>query len=168
MNQRREPADKVGRRSSLSWIAISCRLVAALGFASSLIVEHGIRWVLVAISLGLLAVPLALRKKARAVTGALWFASADLLEDQKKFPGELSLMSSAVTWIPSSYSRHLGKHEVNLSLTSDSSIQLQSGPALLDVLIDVTDANGQQTRFLTHRSSRLRHAMLQIGPEQHT
>jgi hypothetical protein len=153
----------IARRSTLSRLAFALRVLAVVFFGIALATEDGLRWVLIAGAVGLLIVPLAFRRKAAPVAGALWSASADLMQDSKHFPGQLSITTDAVVWNPSSYSRHHGFEQVTAQLGENGVVRLESGPALLDVFVDVRVADGKSTRFLTHRSLGLRRAIRQTA-----
>lgn len=157
-----EAGQLVKPRSPLSWIAIGLRLLAAVLFSIALAHRAGLWWLLAVIAVGLFLVPFAWRRKAAPVAGAIWNASADLIEGGKHAPGELSFTPEAVVWVPSSYSLRHGYEEFVLPLTPRAKIELQSGPALLDVFVDVRGP-GREARFLTHRSPRLRQAVRQIA-----
>ena len=150
----------VASRSFASWMAIACRLLAACLFLVVLLDQSGPRWALVAVAGGLLVVPIAWRRKAAPATDAVWTASADLIEGSKHAPGQLSLTSEAVVWTPSSYSLRHGHEELVLPLKK-AKVVLQTGPALLDVYVDVRGP-GEEVRFLTRRSSRLQRTVRQL------
>jgi hypothetical protein len=149
-------------RSSVSWLAIACRLLAIVAVGFALVREGGIRWVLVAVALGLVLVPFTWRRKAAPATGAIWNASADLIEGGKHAPGELSFTPDAVVWTPNSHSLSNGHEGLVLSLTEGATVELTSGPALLDVFVDVREP-GREVRFLTHRSKGLERAVSQLS-----
>ena len=153
----------IAPRSTLSRLAFALRVLAIVFFSIALATEHGLRWVLIAGAVGLLIVPLAFRRKAAPVAGALWSASAELLQGSKHFPGELSITTDTVVWNPSTYSRHHGFEQVTAQLGESGGVRLESGPALLDVFVDVRVADGKSTRFLTHRSPGLRRAIRQTA-----
>jgi hypothetical protein len=151
----------VTSRSSSGWLAIACRLLAAVALCFALVREGGIRWVLVAVAVGLILVPFAWRRKAAPAAGAIWNASADLIEGGTHAPGELSFTPEAVVWTPNSYSLHHGYERFVLPVTHGAKVKLQSGPALFDVFIDVRGP-GREVRFLTHRSPGLERAVRQL------
>jgi len=155
------PAGKrdIAHRSTLSKVALLLRVLALVFIGTAVATEQGLRWLFIAGAIGLLVVPLAFRRKAAPVEGALWSASADLLQGSKHFPGELSLTTGAVVWNPSSYSRNHGLDQVTLQLADGAVVRLESGPALLDVFVDVRATGRESTRFLTHRSPGLRRAI---------
>lgn len=151
----------VARRSGLSWLAIICRLLAGAGFLVALLHQSGPRWALAGVAVGLLLLPLAWRRKASPAAGATWSASADLVEDRKHAPGELSFTPDALVWTPSSHSVRNGYEELVVPLTSRANVTRQAGPALLDVFVDVRGPV-REARFLTGRSSRLRRVVRQL------
>ena len=149
----------IAPRSTWSRVAIALRLSAVVLIGAAVASEQGMRWALISVAVGLLVVPLAFRRKAAPVAGALWSASADLLKGSRHFPGELSVLSDSVVWIPSSYSRHHGLGQLTVQLGEGTVVRLESGPALLDLFVDVRVADHESTRFLTHRSLGLRQAV---------
>lgn len=162
----REPGNVTNRstrRSAQSWIVLSLRLLSLASFIAALMTEHGVRWVMISFALGLVVLPIAIRRKASTVAGALWTASADLLEGGTHHPGQLSLLPNSLIWIPSNSARRHGKYDLNLPLSSNSNLQLESGAALMDVFVDVIPKGGEHLRFLTHRSARLRRAFHLLG-----
>lgn len=130
----------------------------ALGcFVAGLVADHAsLRWLLIAVAAGLLLVPIAWRRKAPVAAGAFWNASADFMHGATKSPGQLSFTSESVVWTPSKYSRNDGQEQISVPLTGDTSITLERGSSLLDVLILVRPPTGEPAQFLTHWSPRLR------------
>jgi hypothetical protein len=140
------------------------RVLALIGFFAGLIANHtSLRWLLIAVAAGLLLSPIALRPKAPAAAGALWSASADLMHGAAKHPGQLSLTPESVVWTPSSYSRRHGQEEISVPLTGDTSVNLEYGPSLLDVLITIRPSTGEPATFITHRSPRLRRTIRKLS-----
>jgi hypothetical protein len=130
----------------------------ALGcFIAGVVADHAsLGWLLIVAAVGLLLVPIAWRRKAPVATGALWNASADVMHGVKKFPGQLSFTADSVIWTPSKHSRQHGQEQISVPLTRDTSISMEYGSSLLDVLIIVRPATGEAARFRTHWSPRLR------------
>jgi hypothetical protein len=122
-----------------------------------------LRGLLIAAAVGLLLVPIVFRRKAPVVAGTLWTASADLMRGAAKFPGQLCLTRDSVEWTPSSYASRHGASELSVQLARGTSVSFEAGPALLDILVTVHLADGEQTRFLTRRSPRLRRTIRQIS-----
>jgi hypothetical protein len=140
--------------------------VLALGcFIAGLVADHAsLRWLLIVVAAGLLLVPIAWRRKAPTVAGALWNASADVMQGATKFPGQLCFTADSAIWTPSYYSRHHGQEQISVPLTGDTSISLEHGSSLLDVLILVRPSTGEPTQFLTHWSPRLRRTVGKMKP----
>jgi hypothetical protein len=139
--------------------------VAATGcFFGGLLVNGSPRLALASVAAAGLLVAVAFRRKAPRVDGAMWSASADLMRDGSRFPGELSLLSNAVVWMPSKFSRRRGLDgAVRLAVDEQTELHFEAGPALLDVLVSVRSADGQTVRFTTHRSPGLAEAIRRIG-----
>ena len=134
-------------------------------FIAGLVADHAsLRWLLIVVAAGLLLVPIAWRRKAPVAAGAFWSASADFMHGATKSPGQLCFTPESVIWIPSSYSRHHGQEQISVPLTGDTSISMERGPSLLDVLILVRPSSGEPARFLTHRSHRLQRAIRKMKP----
>ena len=55
-----------------------------------------------------------------------------------------------------------GITEVDFDLGRDATVTFETGPALLDVTVNVRTSAGHETRFRTHRSRGLRRAMRQL------
>jgi hypothetical protein len=84
----------------------------------------------------LLTAALAFRPRAKPVPGALCSRPADLLTDGgKKLPGQLSISSTGVTWVPNDYSVARGAREWSASATDGLHLSLQRGSALLDLIL---------------------------------
>ena len=98
----------------------------------------------------ILPVLLAMRDKTANRLDALWSGSADLLAEGRKYPGQLSLTADSLAWVPSKYSIRHGLTE--FSCRSDAIAGLDSGSALLDLVITVRSATRGETRFLTRMS----------------
>jgi hypothetical protein len=65
--------DEIARRNRLSWLALASRLAAVALVCLSLWLEHQeLRWILLAAAAGLAVVPIAWRRKAAVVPGALF------------------------------------------------------------------------------------------------
>ena len=165
VNERRDDRWEIDRRSARSRRILGLRALALVCSSAALVVNHAsLRGLLIAAAAGLLLVLIAWRRKAPVAVGTLWTASADLMHGAAKFPGQLCLTPESVAWTPSSYARRHGESEMSVQLTGDTSVSFEAGPSLLDVLITVHLANGEQARFLTHRSPRLRRTIRQISP----
>ena len=165
MNERRKDGREVARRSPQSRRILALRGLSLVCFIGGLVANHhaSLRWLLIAVAAGLLLVPIAWRRKAPVAAGALWSASADLMHGAAKLPGQLSLTPEAVVWTPSSHSRRHGQEEMSVPLTGDTSVSLEYGPSLLDVLVTVRPSTGEPARFLTHRSPRLQRTIRKIS-----
>jgi hypothetical protein len=151
------------RSSSSSRWVLGLRVLGLACFVLAIVSEHGLRLALIGAAAGLLLIPIALRRKGPRATDTVWSASADLVQEGMQFPGQLSLTTTALIWTPSSYSLERGKNEVAVQLESGLSVNLEAGPALLDVFVEVANRNGDPERFLTHRSPVLRRAIRQLG-----
>jgi hypothetical protein len=155
--------DSIAPRSSRSWLALVSRISAAgLFLAALLIAGQQLTWILVAAAVGLMIVPVAWRRKAAVVPGALFASSADLIPGgpgRAQFPGELSVTASEVSWAPSGYSAGKGFSPLSLAMADCAGITMRRGPALLDVIITVRRRSGGEWAFLTHWRPRLRRAI---------
>jgi hypothetical protein len=111
-------------------------------------------------ALALALVLASFRRKAPAAPDALYTSSADWLTDHgTQLPGQLSITSTALTWLPSRYSRRHGRQPVRIDALECREVSLQRGVGLLDVILTVAQADGSAVRLLTHRSRRLGHAL---------
>lgn len=105
-------------------------------------------------------IPVAWRRKASSLPGAIHSVSADLLSgSSRRLPGELSVTATAVAWIPSNYSRRHGQEEVMIAAGDIAAITISRGPALLDLIVSVRGPDGYEWRFGTHSSRKLRDAL---------
>jgi hypothetical protein len=155
--------DRITPRSRLSRLSLLSRVAAAPLFLAAFVYErHGVWWIIGAIALGLVLIALSWRRKAAVVPGSAFAASADFCPDGnhlRKFPGELSITTSGLTWSPSKYSSGKGLRPVSLVTGECQSVSMQAGSALLDVVITVRGRTGSEWSFLTHRSPSLRRAI---------
>jgi hypothetical protein len=123
---------------------------------------------ILAISLCALALALVLasfRRKASPAPGAVYTSSADWLTDHgTQLPGQLSITSTALTWVPSRYSARHGRQRVTIDALECREVSLQRGMGLLDVMLTVAHADGSTVRLLTHRSRRLGQALTTFRP----
>jgi hypothetical protein len=145
-------------RTTRSWIVLFLRVLAC-GFLIAALILHGdLRLVPIAIALGCVLVLFVLRDRTQPSAGADWSGSADLLLKGKKFSGQLSLAKGRMIWSPTDRSHRLGVDEINVNIVAGSELKLETGPALLDVIVTVSGTAGKH-RFLTHRSSSLKRAV---------
>jgi hypothetical protein len=150
-------------RPVAGWFGMILQLLASVAFLLGLSRTVGWPWALLAVALGGLLIRVTHRSKGPTAEGATWSAGADLLMQRHKFPGQLSLTSEELIWIPSRYSERKGVVAVRVPLAT-SMINLSAGSALLDVIVRITaDGGGKPLRFLTHRSARLREAASKLG-----
>jgi hypothetical protein len=157
VNELRKNGRDIARRSPRSRGTLALRVLALGCFVTGLVADHAsLRWLLIAVAAGLLLVPIAWRRKAPVAVRAFWNASADVMQGARKFPGQLCFTADSVIWTPSKYSRHHGEEQISVPLTGDTSITLERGSSLLDVLILVRPPTGEPAQFLTHWSPRLR------------
>jgi hypothetical protein len=160
-------AGNIRRRGVLTRLALAFRISsAALLFAAFVLEHHQLRWILVALAVGLAVVPVAWRRKGATVPGALYWSSADLLADgtrQKQYPGELSVTSTGLTWTPSRYSTSHGLAPVSIPTTACTAISMERGAALLDVIISARRVGGEESRFLTHWRPGLPRAIARLS-----
>jgi hypothetical protein len=145
-------------RSPNAWVAIVARLIAVVAICSALVVRHEAGLVLVVVGGGLLLVPLAWRRRAPNVDGATYSVPADYFEPShgKRLPGQLSLTETGVAWVPSRYSRSRGSREVVIDATGPTAITVERGTALLSVVVRIRASDGQEHRFGTRETRRLR------------
>jgi hypothetical protein len=153
---------EIVRRTKGRW-ATFVLSVLALGFLTAAFIVHGdVRLLPIAAVLGCVLILFATRAKAPATAGAVWSGSADLLQGGRKFPGQLSLEAECAIWRPSRFSLRRGVQEIEIQIDSNSQLTLESGRALLDVIVTVSAANSRH-RFLTHGAPALKHAIQMIG-----
>jgi hypothetical protein len=146
-----------------SWIVLALRPLAAGCFVVGLVIDGHARFALVSVAGAGLLVAAVFRRQAPRMRGALWSSPADLMRGGSRLPGQLSLLSDAVVWTPSAYSRRHGfDHAVRLAPENWSGLNVEAGPALLDVQIAVRSADGQTANFTTHRSTGLMEAIRQL------
>jgi len=150
------------RRTARGWVALLLR-VFALAFLTAAFIVHGdFRFVPIAAVLACILVMFVLRDRAPAASDAAWSGSADLLEEVRKFSGQLSLASGRAVWTPSVHSRRDGLEEITMDITPESGLVLETGPALLDVIVTVS-APGRNRQFLTHRGPALQRAIRRLS-----
>jgi hypothetical protein len=150
------------RRTARGWVALSLRVLALVFLTAALIVHGDFRLLPIAAVLGCILVIFVLRDRGPAATGAAWSGSADLLKEGRKFSGQLSLADGRVVWSPSVRSRRDGLDEISMDITSESDLALETGPALLDVIVAVSVPAGNH-QFLTHRGPALRRAIRRLS-----
>jgi len=146
------------RRTKGSWAALILSALAFVSLAAAFVVHGDLRIMPIALVLGCLLVLYATRAKASATAGAVWSGSADLLQGGKKFSGQLSLEVARAVWRPSKSSLRRGMQEINIDLTSNAHMTLESGRALLDVIVSVSATHAQH-RFLTRGAPALKRAI---------
>ena len=152
-------------RSVAGWFGIVLKVLAAVAYLLALSRAYRWPWALLATALGGLLIRVAFQSKGLIAEGATWSASADLLIGRHKYPGQLSLTSEEVTWAPSRYSERKRVAAVRVPLAT-SMVDLNAGPALLDVIVRITaDGGGEPLRFLTRRSAGLRDATRNFGQD---
>jgi hypothetical protein len=132
-------SDEIVPRSRLSWLAIFSRLGAVVLACTALLAEgQSPRWILLACAAGLAILPIAWRRKAAAVPGAIFATSADYLPGgprRGQFPGELSVTETALTWNPSRHSIAKGFPPLTLAMDDCAAITMRGAPALFGVMI---------------------------------
>ncbi len=161
------PFNDVSRRSARTWVVLASRLIALGCFTAGIVIKQGAAWALMAVAVGLLLVSLTWRRKAVTAPGAIWSAAADLLAGGRQFPGQISLTPSELVWIPSRYSMSKGRTDLTLPLLPEGGLHVEPGPGLLDLQLVAPDSTGASTRFLTHRSRRLRLVLKRLGSPPH-
>lgn len=140
---------------------MAARIGSLACFAAGVIIRQGAGVALVVVALGLLLIGVAWRPKGDAAPGAVYSASADLLSNAGgHLPGQLSITADSFVWTPTAYSLRHGADEVTLA-RDGSAVSLDRGPALLDVIVALSETHGPERRFLTRRSGALRRA---LGP----
>ncbi len=153
----------IGPRPVAGWLGMILQLLASLVLLLGLSLTVGWLWAVPAAAGAGMLIWLTFRSKGPTAEGATWSASADLLTDGHKFPGQLSLNGDEAIWTPSPYSERKGVVAVRVPL-STSNVDLSAGKALLDVIVRITAEGGvEPLRFLTHRSARLRKAARMLG-----
>jgi hypothetical protein len=150
------------RRTARGWVGLSLRVLALAFLTAALIVHGDARLVPIAAVLACLLVMFVLRDRAPASSGAAWSGSADLLEEGRKFSGQLSLASGCAVWIPSAHSLRDGVDEITMEIGPESVLALETGPALLDVIVTVSGP-GRNRQFLTHRGPALQRAIRRLS-----
>jgi len=157
------PAEGPSRRTERNWLIIVLRGLSAFTFLTAFFVAHGLRWASLLVAMALLLTAIGLRRKAPIVKDSFWTASADFVDGQTKYPGQLSLLPHEIIWVPSEYSRQRGHLERAITVSSSENIRLAKGAGLFDVILDVDELNGQTNRFLTHRGATLRSALQRLN-----
>lgn len=152
-------APRIARRSIRGWSILITRLGALGCFTAGVVIEHGIGFALMALAVGVSFVTLTWRPKALSADGAVWTGSADLIQDRRRFPGQLSVTASEVVWVPTRWSSSKGLSRQSLPLMAHDPVVLQAGPALFDLLVLVPSAGGARIVFGTRRSRRLQRAL---------
>ena len=142
----------VASRSNRSWFVLGLRVVAVAGFVTAFIFQGAWRWGPMAIAEAIVVTLVATRNKTSPTFGALWIGPANLLSRGRKYSGRLALTADSVVWTPSSASTRRGVAELNLSTSSE--VSLESGRALFDV-VSVRPAIGSESRFRTRKDPTL-------------
>jgi hypothetical protein len=113
-----------------------------------------------AAALGLGLLPIAWRRNAPVVHGAVFTASADrLLPNGSHRPGQLSITPTALAWTPSGWSARRGQQSIDIDARDCKAISLERGVALLDLVIEITPVDGEAIRLLTHSNRQLQPAI---------
>jgi hypothetical protein len=147
-------------RTGRARLALSARGLWLILFATAVARRHHPVEALSAVALGLALLPIAWRRKAPVAPGAVYTSSADqLLPNGRHRPGQLSLTTTTLTWMPSEYSARHGEQAVNIDARLCSAITLERGVGLLDVLLTITPGEGEAIRLLTHSSRHLEAAI---------
>ena len=150
-------------RSADAWRTLASRVLALAFAVVGVVVEHGLGVAFLCVALALLLVPFAWRRRAANLPGAIYSGSADLLlPGGRQMPGELSFTTTTLGWIPSRYSRERGIGDVSVPIHDASSMSLSCGRALFDLVLTTTASEGEELRFLTHTSRRLRRAVREL------
>lgn len=145
---------KVSGRSNSARLALACRALALVVLVA-LLGRHGVQVAALSIGLGLLLVPVAWRRRGDSATGALYAASADQVLGTERWSGQLSVTGSSVAWMPSGHSRRHDIAEVSITASREPVIEVQRGPALMDMTLTVKPGEGDEYRFVTRHSRRL-------------
>ena len=141
-------------------IALGIRLLGAAAAVAAVALRNGWALALLCAAASLLLIPLAWRPKAARVPGALCSISADLLSPRNRHvPGELSVTSDAITWLPSKWASNRGYGRLEIGRDRRPQIEISGGPALLDLTVIVMLPGGDRWTFRTHRSRALRRAI---------
>ena len=141
-------------------VSIVLRLCGLAAFVAAFALRNGVGLGAACVGLGLLLVPLAWRRKAEILPGALYSASADLLtRPSRPWPGQLSITDHAVVWVPSAYSREHGQDRVQIDREEQPALRYERGPALLDLTLVVSTGDGVTRAFRMHQSRALREAL---------
>jgi len=139
VDKQNAPADGSSSRSERSWLVVVLRGLSAFPFLMSFFVAHGLRWGLLMVAFALVVTAISFRRKAPTAKGSSWTASADYLDGQTRYPGQLSLIPHQIIWVPSEYSCQRGQLEMAIDLSSSDHVRLAKGAGLVDVIIDVDD-----------------------------
>jgi hypothetical protein len=146
--------------------SIVLRILSLAAFVAAFALRNGIGLAAACVALGLLLIPLAWRRKAESLPGALYSASADLLaRPSRPWPGQLSITEHAVAWVPSRSSRDRGQDRVLIDREDRPALRVERGPALLDVTLIVSTADGMTRAFRMHQSRALRKALSAFGAD---
>jgi len=141
-------------------LALTARALSLILFATAVARRHHPVEAVSALALGLALLPIAWRRKAPVVPGAVYTSSADqLLPTGRHRPGQLSITTTMLTWMPSRYSTEHGRQAVSIDARRCRAITLERGAGLFDVLLTVTPVEGEEIRLLTHSTSHLKTAI---------
>jgi hypothetical protein len=147
-------------RTQRAWLPLTVRVLWLILFATAVARRHHPVVALSAVALGLALLPVAWRRKAPVAPGAVYSSSADqLLPNGRHRPGQLSITTTALTWMPSGYSVEHGEQAVRIDARRCKAITLERGVGLLDVLLTITPVEGEAMRLLTHSSRHLKAAI---------
>lgn len=153
----------ITRPGARSWLYRGAWLAATLCFAAAIAHENGAAGIAVAALAGLVLTWAGLRRRSSTVDGAAWSASADLLRGGRQFPGQVSLTTRSVVWRPARSSRRRGVQGLTLDIREAGCVvRAEAGPGLVDVVLQVRNADGVVASFLTHRHAGLTTALEQM------
>jgi hypothetical protein len=156
-------------RTQRARLALIARGLSLILFATAVALQHHPLEALSAVALGLALLPIAWRRKAPVAPGAVYTSSADqLLPNGRHRPGQLSLTTTTLTWLPSDYAVKHGGQAISIDARRCRAIALERGVGLLDVLLTVTPVEGEAIRLLTHSSRHLETAIDDLDERRRT
>jgi hypothetical protein len=120
-----------------------------------MLANHGIRFRLFMLTLGLLVVLEVVRPRRPTTTGgvASWRSSQQL--PTGKWWGQLSVTTSEIIWTPDARAVKHGIEEVVIPAAESTSVSLQRTDDLLSMVVKVRSPDGVDRRFRTRRNQRL-------------
>jgi hypothetical protein len=137
---------------------------AGLVYAIVAAISHLYYQIPLAFALALLLVILTFRIRPPACPTARWSSPAELLQDGRKYPGELEVTDQSLVWIPTHSAHYQGSRTLELVPNPTDLISTTPGPGLFDTVVELKTTPNSSVRFQTHRIPGLRKALDRITP----